>query len=338
MRITSTKKTNKSTASTNRNGSTSKVGVGILLVVVMFFAIYAWSNSTDREFDPSMIDPVLISSGEERANDSAETEAQTPLAETLPGILSGISRETIETAAHPLDPFLEIAHRAREKLLNEVQDYSAVLMNEIRTTSGDLREPQYLQIKIRHPREENGKQIPFSIYTRFLEPKELAGQEVIWVEGQNDGKLIAHPPKFNIKRFYLDPTGPLAMGDNRHPIYEIGLERLLAQIIEKGERDREAGMCEVEFETDVEVNGIRCLKLTVRHDTQQPPFDFHKAVIYVDIERQIPIGYEGFDWPAEAGGPPQLIERYFYSKIVLNNEFTDKDWDPSNRAYKFPRL
>jgi hypothetical protein len=308
------------------------------LFVVMLASIYAWSNSTDREVDPNLINPVQISSGEEWGTEVPAANGEEVASVRLPGILSGISEEALENAEHPLDPFLEVARLARDKLLRDVQDYSAVLMNEVRLASGQLREPQYLQIKIRHPREQDGKQIPFSIYSKFLEPKELAGQEVIWVEGQNDGKLIAHPPKFNVKRFYLEPTGPLAMGDNRHPIYEVGLERLLTQIIEKGERDRDGGMCEVEFESDIEVNGIRCLKLTVSHAKPRPPFDFHKAVIYVDIERQIPIGYEGFDWPVDEGGPPQLIERYFYSKIVLNNGFTDRDWDPNNRAYKFPRF
>ncbi len=322
-----------------RKGIWPRLFVGFLLLAGLLMAVYVWSDSTEQQVDPDLIDPVEITKGDDRREPEENSDTATgEMNEPLPGILAGISEEAVRSAAHPLDPLLNVARLAREKLLTEVRDYSAVLMNEIRTPAGQLRAPQFLKIKIRHPREEGGVQIPFSVYSKFLEPKELAGQEVIWVEGKNDGQLIAHPPKFNVKRFYLDPTGPLAMGDNRHPIYEMGLERLLAQIIAKGERDREVGTCDVTLDADVAVNDVRCLKITVSHSRPQPPLDFHQAKIYVDIERQIPIGYEGFDWPDQEGGEPKLIERYFYSKIEFNNGFTDKDWDPNNREYKFPRF
>jgi Protein of unknown function (DUF1571) len=308
--------------------------VGVLaLAVIGIAAIYFYQRWFGPDVDPNRTSEIIISSDANKAS-TEKTDDNEP----LPGILAGITEEAIRTAEHPLDPFLDVARKAREKLLREVDDYSAVMMNEIRTFAGKLRAPQYMQIKIRHPRNDPNRRIPFSVYTYFLKPKELLGQEAIWIEGQNEGKLIGHPATLNIKRFYLDPKGSLAMGDNRHPILELGLERLLNQIIEKGERDRKVATCDVSFERDVNVNGVRCLKIIVRHPIKQEPFDFHLAIIYVDLERQIPIGYEGFDWPAETGGEPQLIERYFYSDIVLNNGFSDLDWDPTNPAYKFPRF
>ena len=33
---------------------------------------------------------------------------------------------------------------------------------------------------------------PFSVYMKFLAPENLKGQEVIYVEGANDGNLIGH--------------------------------------------------------------------------------------------------------------------------------------------------
>ena len=305
----------------------------LALVVFGIVASFFYQRWYGPDVDPTRTSEIVISSDGKKV-----AEENTGGSEPLPGILAGITDDAIRTAEHPLDPCLDVARKAREKLLREVDDYSAVMMNEIRTFAGTMRSPQYMQIKIRHPKNDAARKIPFSIYTSFLKPKELLGQEAIWIEGQNEGKLIGHPATLNIKRFYLEPQGSLAMGDNRHPIFELGLERLLKQIIDKGERDRQAGSCEVSFERDVNVNGVRCLKIMVRHPIKQAPFDFHLANIYVDIERQIPIGYEGFDWPLKDGGEPQLIERYFYSDIVLNNGFTDLDWDPANPAYKFPRF
>ncbi len=320
--------------SLRRRPSCFVTSLGVLALVIFgTVSVFFYQRWFGPEVDPMRTSEIVI-----RREDRKALAEKTVAIEPLPGILAGISEEAIRTAEHPLDPFLDVARKAREKLLLEVDDYSAVMMNEIRTIAGKLRVPQYMQIKIRHPRNDEKRKIPFSVYTYFLKPKELLGQEAIWIEGENDGKLIGHAAALNIKRFYLDPQGSLAMGDNRYPIFQLGLERLLTQIIEKGERDRKVGPCEVSFERDVDVNGVPCLKISVCHPTRQDPFDFHLAVIYVDIERQIPIGYEGFDWPAEAGGNPQLIERYFYSDIVLNNGFTERDWDPSNPTYNFPRF
>ncbi|MEQ1904551.1 MAG: DUF1571 domain-containing protein [Pirellulaceae bacterium] len=341
MNETDSKNVNEKSSASPQTTSPLRMGpsclvrsLGVLALAVFgIAAIYFYQRWFGPEVDPTRTAEIVISSAAKKAN--AENAV---VNEPLPGILAGISEEAIRTAEHPLDPFLDVARKAREKLLREVDDYSAVMMNEIRTFAGKQRAPQYMQIKIRHTRDDANRKIPFSIYTHFLKPKELLGQEAIWIEGQNDGKLIGHPATLNIKRFYLDPKGSLAMGDNRHPIFELGLERLLNQVIEKGERDRKVGTCEVSFERDVNVNGVRCLKIIVRHPIKQEPFDFHLAIIYVDIERQIPIGYEGFDWPSSPGGEPELIERYFYSDIEVNKGFTDLDWDPANPEYKFPRF
>jgi hypothetical protein len=64
-------------------------------------------------------------------------------------------------------------------------------------------------------------------------------------------------------------------------------------------------------------------------------FRFCLARIFVDDELKIPIRYESYDWPREAGGPPELIEEYTYLDLKLNNGFTDEDFDTRNPDYHF---
>ena len=96
-----------------------------------------------------------------------------------------------------------------------------------------IQPEKQLEVKIRHASKAGDSETPFSAYTKFLSPKENAGQEAIWVEGENDGNLIAHTTGLlNVKRFYLDPAGAIAMEGNRYPIWEIGFRNLLVKMAE----------------------------------------------------------------------------------------------------------
>ncbi len=305
--------------------------VAIIGVSLLVAGAFAWQSIMGSGESNLTVPNVVI------ASSNATDGTSSPDATSLPGILGQVTEATIASAEHPLDPFLEVAKLARKQLLDDVRDYTAIMSSEVRLENGKLREPQIMQIKIRHQREEDGSKIPFSIYSKFLSPPSVAGQEVIWVENANDGNLIAHPPGLlNWTRAKLDPNGSIAMSGNRHPIYEMGMARLFDQMLTKGTRDRESKDCEIRVQRDAEVNGRKCLRLTILHEQNQPPFDFYQAIIYVDIEHAWPIGYEAFDWPTEPGGEPLLIERYFYSEIEINKGFDDHDFDPDNEEYNFP--
>jgi hypothetical protein len=51
----------------------------------------------------------------------------------------------------------------------------------------------------------------------------------------------------------------------------------------------------------------------------------------------MPTRYESYDWPAEPGGEPRLIEEYTYLHLKPNNGFTDLDFSVENPAYGFQR-
>lgn len=173
---------------------------------------------------------------------------------------------------------------------------------------------------------------------KFLKPQAVAGREVIWVEGANDGRLIAHevPGLRNVIRAKLDPQGRLAMKGNRYPITDSGLEALVEGLIESGEQDRKRDECEVLFYKQAKINGRVCTMLEVKHPVRREYFEFHLAQIFIDDELQVPLRYAAYSWPTTPGGKPVLEEEYTYMDLRLNVGLTDEDFSPDNKAYQFP--
>lgn len=239
---------------------------------------------------------------------------------------------------HPLDPALKVAYEGLEHLRKNVIDYSATMVKRERI-SGVLGEQEFMFLKMRSRKIEAGTIVtPLSVYIKFLKPKNIEGREVIWVEGRNNGKLFAHevPGIKNVIRAKLDPNGFLAMRGNRYPISEAGVENLVDKLIEKGERDLKRDECEVQFFKGAKINGRVCTLLQVTHPIKREYFDFHIAQIFIDDELNVPVRYAAYTWPTSPGGKPALEEEYTYMDLKLNIGLTDEDFNPDNRAYKFP--
>ena len=231
--------------------------------------------------------------------------------------------------AHPLQPALELARKGLANLQANIHDYSCTIVKRERI-DGKLKDHEYLFAKIRHE--------PFSVYLYFLAPEDSKGQEVIWVDGHNDGNMLAHAGsgvRAMVGTVSLKPQSMIAMEGQRYPITEIGVENLAGRLVEVAEHDAQFGECEVNFFPGAKVNGRVCTCIQVVHPVPRRNFRFHLARVFIDDEYMIPIRYEAYDWPTEAGGQPVLMEEYTYMNVKINNGFTDADFDPKNTAYKF---
>jgi hypothetical protein len=250
-----------------------------------------------------------------------------------------LGEERAAPKPHPLDPALKVAREQLDFQKNKVRDYTCKIVKRERI-NGELGDQQQMMAKIRNRQEKNGQvTAPFSVYLKFLEPDSSAGREVIWVDGKNDGKLIAHEAGLlNIKRFSLAPDGLLAMFGQRYPIQKIGMQVLAEELIAKGERDRKRAECEVQFSENAAVDNRPCRMIQVLHPVKRDHFDFFKAQIFIDRELNVPVRYAAWSWPESEGGKPVLEEEYTYRDVKLNVGLTDKDFDPDNTAYNYPRL
>ena len=228
---------------------------------------------------------------------------------------------------HPLMPALRWAYSGRRDL-EQLSDYSATMVKRERI-NGKLGEYEHMFVKVRHE--------PFSVYMRFLAPNKLKGQEVVYVQGANEGKLSAHGTGIQkvLGTLQLEPTSLLAMRGNRYPITELGVLNLVTRLVEIGERDTQFGECEVKFYPGAKIEDRVCTCIEVVHPVPRRNFLFHVARIYIDDELNVPIRYEAYEWPEIEGGKPVLTEEYTYLQIKLNNGYTDADFDVRNPNYQF---
>ncbi|MEX0818362.1 MAG: DUF1571 domain-containing protein [Pirellulaceae bacterium] len=253
---------------------------------------------------------------------------------------SPVVAEEIEkpgVATHPLVPAIERAQEGLKLIEETINDYTTTIIKRERI-GGVLKEHEFISAKIRNRKVKDGKVVvPFAVYLKFLKPDAVAGREVIWVEGKNDNKIVAHESGLlGFKRFHLPPDGFLAMMGQRYPITNIGIQTLIEELLVRAKNDLKYGECEVKFYKGAKVDKYVCTLIEVVHPVQRDHFTFYRARIYIDETLGVPVRYAAWTWPAKPGGEPVLEEEYTYRNIKLNVGLTDADFDPDNEAYDYP--
>jgi hypothetical protein len=232
---------------------------------------------------------------------------------------------TQQPGEHPLAPAIRVCKASLEEIDRNVGDYSCTLIKRERI-DGTLGEHQHIFLKVRHQ--------PFSVYMRFLKP--FAGREVAFVDGQNNNEMVvleAGLKRSLLGKMNLDPKGALAMRGQKHPITQVGIRNLTAELLRRMEADTKYAECEVT--TKAEKIGNRPVTLVqVVHPVPRQNFDAHIARVFFDDELGIPIHYDSYLWPQQPGGEPPLEESFTYTNMKINNGFTARDFD----AYNNPEI
>ncbi len=239
-------------------------------------------------------------------------------------------------APHPIEPALRKTRSSLRHMRDNVRDYTANFVKRHRVKN-NLTEPTWANIKIRHRRQQGDRIVrPFSVYLGFLKPSSAKGREVIWVEGQNGGKLIAHETGIrNLMNVKLDPKGAIAMHEERYPITEIGMENLAVRLMEAGTREKKYGECEVRVAENAKIGDHLCDMVEVTHPVQRSHFDFYRTRVFFSQKLNMPIRYVSWSWPTKPGGEPVLEEEYTYLNVRVNVGLTDTDFDTDNPSYRF---
>jgi Protein of unknown function (DUF1571) len=293
-----------------------------IIITCVFMTAGVWAQSAaDMASKGNTAAPGLQSAGQQQGFQVADR--------TEPSSQSAAPSMGATTAnEHPLMPALRWAYEGMGNL-EKITDYQATVVKRERI-DGKLNEYDHMFVKIRHK--------PFSVYMYFLAPAKIKGQEVIYVEGTNDGLMYAHTVGIKDKMFgtvRIKPDGPVAMNGQHYPLTELGILNLTKRLVEVAQEDVKFGECEVKFFKNAKINNRVCTCIQVVHPVPRRNFRFHLARIFVDDELNIPIRYESYEWPKEAGGAPELIEEYTYVNLKLNNGFTDADFDIKNPNYHF---
>ena len=209
--------------------------------------------------------------------------------------------------------------------LEAVEDYEATLSKQ--EVVGRKLVQHKMLVKIR---EE-----PFSVYVRFLKPH--SGREVIFVDGKNDGRLLAHGTGLEalVGTVKLDPMGRDALKESRYPITMVGMANMARKVIEQWESEVGHEDVEVTYYPNAKLGSLECTVLETKHNEPKDGVKFHMTRLYIEKERKLPIRVEQYGFPDKTGGKPVLLEEYTYLDVKTNTAMTDSDFDTSNPAYDF---
>ncbi|MCI0335293.1 MAG: DUF1571 domain-containing protein [Planctomycetes bacterium] len=287
-------------------------------LVVLILSTVAWAQS-------NLTEPVYRVAAE---TDKASTTPATPVAVATPAPAAAAAPLdfTRQGEEHPLMPVIRGLQTGQEVLDKSIRDYSCTFFKQERI-DGELGEQQQIYLKVMHQ--------PFSVYMFFKQPH--AGREVVYVQGQNDNKLVVLDA--GVKRFLgkmtLDVNGALAMKGQRHPITSVGIRNLSAKLVKVFEGETKYGECEVSTNANTKINGRPTTMVQIFHPQPRQNFRWHVARLFFDNELKIPIHFDAYLWPEQPGGKPPLEESYTYQNLKINNNFTALQFDPNNNPEIF---
>ncbi len=221
------------------------------------------------------------------------------------------------------------------KFLQEVSDYTTTLTKR-EVVKGELLDPQMIAIKCRSN--------PFSVYLLWLEGD--VGREVIYIDGQNDGKMIAHDGgwKSRIPAFSLSVDCMLAMRDSRYPVTMAGLTGLTEMMLDVHRKDlADANYASCEFGEDQSIEGRPCHLVTTKYQSPDVSPCYRKSITWIDKEWNVPVQSRHYEWPrADLTTVSEhdldeatLIESYSFAKLQFDRGLADRDFDRENEEYGF---
>lgn len=285
----------------------------IAISLALTMGSYAFTLATTSAAGPSK-KPAKAKPAEKVARKTDDAAAQAA-AKELPKVVPD---------SHPLKPVI-VKAQGSLAAFEGMKDYSTILFkNEL--LQGKVVS-QTLTMKVRHE--------PFSVYLKFEEPH--AGREVIYVDGQNKGKFLVHETGFKALAGTLSflPTSKEALAENRYPITQAGMAKMLEIVIAQWQADARYQEVQVKEVPGMKMGDQTCLLLETVHPQPRDHFKFHKTRLYLDAETKLPVRLEQYLWPEKEGGEPVLAEEYTYTQIKSNIGLTDLDFDKTNPAYEF---
>jgi len=225
---------------------------------------------------------------------------------------------------HPLVPALRWAQSSLQSV-SKLNDYEATFRKK--ELVGGRVIPARMHIKYRAK--------PISAYLRFYDQHD--GREVIYVKGKNGGKLLVHETGVAalLGIIALVPTSPQAMAEGRHPITEIGMQKMLEGVIKQWKDETRYGEIDVTYFHKAKLGKRPCTVIQTSHPTPRKQFKFHLTRLYIDKETNLPVRVEQHGFPIRAGEKPPLVEEYTYSNLKTDVGLKDIDFDTRNPKYNF---
>jgi Protein of unknown function (DUF1571) len=238
------------------------------------------------------------------------------------GLLASAGRVTPQ-APSPVERAGQLLAEAQASIAR-VRDYTGTVVRQERI-GGQLQPEAYIDVRIR--------QQPFSVYLKWISPRQLAGQEAIFIAGKNNNEIRAKGTGILAVAGYVSlPTNdPRVMKNSRHAITESGIGNIIDIISRSYEIERRlpAGQVQATF-ADYAFQQRPCTRMELTHLVFNAQLYCYRCVVYFDKENKLPVRVEVYDWPAPKGNPKgELLECYSYINLKFNVGLTDAAFENS---------
>jgi hypothetical protein len=187
---------------------------------------------------------------------------------------------------------------------------------------GKLEEQSIMQFKM--------KTEPFSVYMKWLAPRDAVNQEVAFVMGKNNNKMRVKSNRLGEGKLLgfmsIDPNDPRVLERSRHNILEAGIGNMIDQNIAYLEKNRVAGQAKVEI-GEAKYNDRDCIRIEVASTQRSAGAYCYRTVLYLEKASKLPIRLENYDWPQAGGNPSgELIEMFSYVNLRFNVGLTNEEF------------
>jgi hypothetical protein len=216
--------------------------------------------------------------------------------------------------ASPMDQPLRIVAEARQSF-QKVRDYTGTLIKQERI-NGQLQAENLIGVKFRNQ--------PFSVYMKWYGPKDVAGQEVCFVQGRYNNMMRVRPTGLLGAAGFvsIDPRDPKVTQHSRHTIHEAGIGYTIERLARTWDEARRQGKTQARI-NDYEYNKRRCLRVETYYTERVPQAYAWRGVVYFDQETKLPIRTETYDWPRPGVPGGDLLESFSYIDLRFNVGLTD---------------
>jgi len=224
--------------------------------------------------------------------------------------------ESLDTIAIKNRPFVVIS--MMENAYEKVNDYTATF-HKRHLLRGKVQPEETVYLKFKKP---------FKLYMKWLKgPHE--GREALYVQGMNKNKMAGHEGGvLGLFNWNLDPKGKIAMREQRHPLTDLGIGRLVEIITGDAKRGAAAKELNLVYLGEEEIYGRKVwhirMDLPPKKDYYSPRSDG-----WIDEESHLPLKVILY------GPDGEFIESFGYSDLRLNPGLSDAEFEKDYKDYNY---
>jgi hypothetical protein len=274
---------------------------------------------------------MLATQGAAQTGNSEPASAAVASRTASKPVIDGVDPAELE---HPLTPLLKYARDAKHYVDRTVHSYSCRLTKRERIDD-ELSGYQYANLLVRDEvRSDDMVSTPFAAYVEFLAPARLVGRKVLYVSGENEGKMLVRRggKRLSYVVVKLDPHGPSARQESRVPITEASFSHIIGGLIAFLERHIEAdphgANTVVQHSSSARINGRACSVIRVVHPRKDQGLGFYIGTVYIDQALHVPVRIEAYGWPDDPENSPPLLGEYTYTDLKLNVGLSQQQFQP----------